>query len=96
MENSRHYTSNKPETIDPDVLKDYNLTVNDLDKLYENYKLYNAIRVKNKKLKLKKQNEQTNTPERYTCSVCDKSVRYANQWYHERTKKHKLRLEITS
>jgi hypothetical protein len=74
--------------LDDATLEKYNVDKSELDNIYEHYKLYSRMLLHNRKMNRDKQEIMKKQKDTFYCSLCDKYVRTAIRWHHEKTMKH--------
>jgi hypothetical protein len=78
----------RPDQIDRKYLTKYNVNEEDLQQIYESFKIYsNLIRVSRNGLQSDKIIGKPSV-DNYLCEHCNKYVRYAIKYHHERSKRH--------
>lgn len=78
----------KPELINREYLKVYNINEAELESMYKIYKKYINLISSTKKGLKSKEIMYKEAVDRYYCEHCDKYVRYVIKYHHEHTKKH--------
>lgn len=76
----------KREIIPDEEYLKYGVKKEDIDDLYEKFKLYNKIVQSHRKSTAKADEDKFN--EKYHCKLCDKDVRLQIKYHHLRTQKH--------
>lgn len=84
------------DCINDDILTRYNVSRERLMELYDNSRFYGRILQAHRKLNSDPSEIASKRHETYHCGVCDKTVKVAIRYHHNRTKKHLMLLQEIS